>query len=102
MKEISILKVLVGSHAIEILEGISKSPLRFTDIEHICPSRKTRCIRLRELEQKNLINVVPKLIAHRSYTYYEITNKGIQSLELLEKLLSLDMNPPNKSLTVTR
>jgi DNA-binding HxlR family transcriptional regulator len=94
MNEKGILRVLAHSHALEILEGLDNSPLRFTDMEHICPSRKTRYIRLRELEQEKLVRVSPKLIGHRSYTYYEMTEKGMQALKLVRGLLLLDKVKP--------
>jgi DNA-binding HxlR family transcriptional regulator len=97
MREKSILRVLASSCAMELLEEISKSPLRFNDMDRICPSRKTRYVRLRELEQKTLITPVPKLIARRSYTYYEATKKGYRALELAKKLLSVNQNLANKS-----
>lgn len=91
-----VLRILSSSHAIEIIRELSKSPLRFVDLEHVCRSRKTRYIRLRELEQENLVRAVPKLQGHRSYSYYEMTDKGIHALELAEKLLSLNIDEAKK------
>lgn len=90
MKSKNMLAILGRSYAIEILNGLSKSPLRFIDIGTICKSKRTRYARLKELEEKGLIKAVPKLMGHRSYTFYEITDMGIEALKLGNNLLSLE------------
>jgi len=90
MKEKNILETLSRPHAMEILEELSMSPLRFIDMERVCKSKRTRYVRLKELEKKGLVKAVPKLLGHRSYTFYEVTNTGIKALELGRKLLSLE------------
>jgi DNA-binding HxlR family transcriptional regulator len=102
MKEKNMLRILASSHALEILEELNKSPLRFTDMDHVCPSRKTRYIRLRELEQQTLIKTTPRLLARRSYTYYETTKKGYRSLELAKKLLSINQNLSTESAPIAK
>ena len=98
MREKNILKVLASSHAIEILEELKRSPLRFSDLDHVCPSRKTRYLRLRDLEKQGLIIVVPKLEGRRSYTYYETTRKGSRAVELVKRLLSINQTTQTKFL----
>jgi len=91
----SILKTLGKSHVIEMLEELKRAPLRFTDMERICRSKRTRSVRLRELEHRNLIKAVPKLVGHKSYSFYEITPIGAGALELGFKLLALEKSATN-------
>lgn len=90
MRHKNIIKVLSGSHAMEILKELNKSSSRFVDMESFCPSKRTRYVRLKELEEIGLIRPVPKMIAHKSYTYYEVTDKGLKALKIGEKLLSIN------------
>lgn len=90
MKKESILRVLSNSCALDILEELSKSPLRFVDMERICRSKRTRYVRLKELEHKGLVKAVARLVAHRAYTFYEMTNKGTKALEIVRKILSME------------
>jgi DNA-binding HxlR family transcriptional regulator len=90
MKTRNMLVILSRSHAMEILNELSKIPLRFMDMDSICKSKRTRYARLKELEEKGLIKAVPKLIGHKSYTFYEITDVGIEALNLGRNLLSLE------------
>jgi DNA-binding HxlR family transcriptional regulator len=95
MKYKNLLVILGRSHAMEILNELSKAPLRFNDMDIICKSKRTRYVRLKELEEKGLIKAVPKLIGRRSYTFYEITNVGVKALALGKNLLSLDKDSEN-------
>lgn len=90
MKQQNILQALAKSHAIEILRSLNKEPKRFLDLRKSCRSNRTRSARLRELEEKGLVRVVPRMIGHRAYTFYEITTLGKEALKLGEKLLKLE------------
>lgn len=97
MKERNILNVLSRAYAMEILDELTRKPLRFIEIENICKSKRTRYERLKELEEKNLIKAVPKLMGRRSYTFYEITELGTRALNLGKKLLSLEIKHKSQS-----
>ncbi|MCR8488943.1 MAG: winged helix-turn-helix transcriptional regulator [Crenarchaeota archaeon] len=92
-----ILKVLSKSHALEILESLSKKPMRFVDLKEVCKSNRTRTSRLKELKEEGLIRVSPKLTKDRAYTFYEITTKGRRALKLIEKLINLPLEEKGKS-----
>ena len=89
MKEKNMLQILSRSHAMEILNSISKKPMRFLDLKDVCKSNRTRSARLKQLEDKGLIMAVPKMIGRRAYTFYEITPLGKEALNLGEKLVRL-------------
>jgi len=89
MKKDNLLNVLGKSHAIDILESLSKRSMRFTDLEEICKSKRTRAARLKELEKEGLIISVPKIIGRRACIFYEITPKGRKALTLGKKLRNL-------------
>ncbi|MDI6905244.1 MAG: winged helix-turn-helix transcriptional regulator [Candidatus Bathyarchaeia archaeon] len=90
MSEKNIIKVLGQSHAIKILSSLSERPMRFTDLKGSCESNRTRSARLKELEKKKLVKTVPKMIGRRAYTFYEITPRGKQALDLCKSLLGLE------------
>lgn len=64
--------------------------MRFVDLKEVCRSNRTRSARLRELEDKGLIQAVPKMIGKRAYTFYQITPLGKEALKLGEKLIILE------------
>jgi DNA-binding PadR family transcriptional regulator len=64
--------------------------MRFVDLKEICSSSRTRAARLKELQDKGLIKVVPKILGKRAYTFYEITPRGKEALKLGEKLILLE------------
>ncbi len=86
----NILKILGQSHAIEILSSLNEKPMRFIDLKEACESNRTRSARLKELEKKKLVRTVPKMMGRRAYTFYEITAKGREVLNLSRKILQLD------------
>jgi len=89
MKKKNILQILGQSHAMKILGSVNKKKMRFVDLKAVCLSNRTRSARLRELEEDNLIRVVPEMIDKRAYTFYEITSIGKEALRLGEKLIAL-------------
>lgn len=84
-----ILKILGKSHAVEILESLSRKPMRFVDLKEVCKSNRTRTTRLKELKEEGLIKALPKLAKERAYTFYEITPMGKRTLKLIEKIVNL-------------
>jgi len=84
-----LLRILSKSHAVEILESLSKEPSRFVDLKNICKSNRTRAMRLRELKSEELIKAVPKIAGERAYTFYEITPLGKKALKLVESIIRL-------------
>jgi DNA-binding HxlR family transcriptional regulator len=90
MKEKNLLQILGQSHSMEILKSLSKRQMRFVDLKEICSSNRTRAARLKELQDKGLIKVVPKILGKRAYTFYEITSRGKEALKLSEKLIFLE------------
>lgn len=90
MREKSVLQVLAQSHALDILRSLNKKPMRFVDLKDVCKSNRTRSARLKDLQEKSLITVVPKMIGRRAYTFYEISNVGKEALDFVEKLLRLE------------
>lgn len=89
MREKSVLQVLAQSHALDILRSLNKKPMRFVDLKDACNSNRTRSARLKGLQEKSLIIVVPKMIERRAYTFYRITPLGKEALNLAEKLIQL-------------
>lgn len=90
MKEKNLIQILSQSHSIEILKSLSRRQMRFVDLKEVCSSNRTRAARLKELQDKGLIKVVPRILGKRAYTFYEITPRGREALELSEKLILLE------------
>jgi DNA-binding HxlR family transcriptional regulator len=84
-----VLRILGKSHALEILQSLSKEPMRFVDLKNVCKSSRTRAIRLRELKGQGLVKAVAKMSKERAYTFYEITPLGINALELAKRMIHL-------------
>lgn len=77
----ALIKVLAQTYALDILEALSKKPLRYTDLENYSPNERTRSQRLKELENLGLISTASLKIGKRSFVHYELTSKGRSVLE---------------------
>ncbi|MEM3596531.1 MAG: winged helix-turn-helix transcriptional regulator [Candidatus Bathyarchaeia archaeon] len=97
MKEKNLIQILSQSHSIEILKSLSQRQMRFVDLKEVCNSNRTRAARLKDLQDKGLIKVVPKILGKRAYTFYEITSRGREALKLSEKLILLEKTEQRKN-----
>jgi len=84
-----IVKLLARAFAIEILNALNETPLRFVDLKDYCPNDRTRALRLKELRKIGFIIATIKEIENHSYVHYQITEKGRKALQLLNELESL-------------
>ncbi len=71
-----IVMVIGKVYSLDILEALLNGPKRFTDLSESCPIEKTRSKRLKELKEKELINVVVLERKRRNFVHYKITEKG--------------------------
>lgn len=78
--------MLAQTYALEMLEAVSKKPLRFTDLENYSPNERTRSQRLKDLEQAGLITTTSLKINRRFFVHYTATNKGRQVLQKAKEL----------------
>ncbi|HVX02508.1 MAG TPA: winged helix-turn-helix transcriptional regulator [Nitrososphaera sp.] len=81
--------MLAQTYALEILEAVSKNPLRFTDLENYSPNERTRSQRLKELEHAGLITTTSLKINMRSFVHYTATNKGRRVLQKTKELADM-------------
>ena len=89
MGRYKIVKLLARAFAIEILNALNETPLRFVDLKDYCPNDRTRALRLKELRKIGFIIATIKEIENHSYVHYQITEKGRKALQLLNELESL-------------
>ncbi len=80
-------------YALDILEALSKRPLRFTDLEQHCPNEKTRTQRLKELESRDMITTVSLKIGKRFFVHYTLTSRGKATLSKSKELADLARLP---------
>ena len=71
-----IIMVIGKVYSLDILEALLNGPKRFSDLSEACPIEKTRSKRLKELKEKELINVVVLERKRRNFVHYNITEKG--------------------------
>jgi len=84
-----VVKLLARAFAIEILNALNETSLRFVDLKDYCPNDRTRALRLKELRKIGFIIATIKEIENHSYVHYQITEKGRKALQLLNELESL-------------
>lgn len=82
-------KLLAKAYTIEILEALSKEPLRFVDLERVCPNDRTRSLRIKELRKAGFIVAIIKEVKNRSFIYYQIAEKGRKALKLINSIEEL-------------
>jgi len=70
-----VVKLLARAFAIEILNALNETPLRFVDLKDYCPNDRTRALRLKELRKIGFITATIKEIENHSYVHYQITEK---------------------------
>ena len=78
--------MLARAFAIEILNALNETPLRFVDLKDYCPNDRTGALRLKELRKIGFIIATIKEIENHSYVHYQITEKGRKALQLLNEL----------------
>ena len=89
MGKYKVVKLLARAFAIEILNALNETPLRFVDLKDYCPNDRTRALRLKELRKIGFVIATIKEIENHSYVHYQITEKGRKALQLLNELESL-------------
>lgn len=84
---ISILQLIGKKYTYEILKVLSESSnVRFKDLGKACPIEKMRSQRLRELEESGLIKSSIIKLGRRPVLIYNISERGREVLELLDKI----------------
>lgn len=83
------MNVLAKKYTYNILKALKEGPRRFKDISSACENEKMRSERLKELEKFNLIKVRVERIKGRAVSIYEISEKGKQTLKLVEDIKRL-------------
>ncbi|MBS3098500.1 winged helix-turn-helix transcriptional regulator [Candidatus Woesearchaeota archaeon] len=83
------LEIIGKPYALDILETISKSPKRYSDLKEVCPVDKTRTKRLRELELLGLTETINKKIEEkdRTFIHYRLTKRGKNIVSIALKML---------------
>lgn len=81
--------MLAQTYALDMLEAVSKKPLRFTDLENQSPNERTRSQRLKDLEGAGLITTTSLKINRRYFVHYTATNKGRQVLQKAKELAEM-------------
>ena len=89
MGKYKVVKLLARAFAIEILNALNETSLRFVDLKDYCPNDRTRALRLKELRKIGFIIATIKEIENHSYVHYQITEKGRKALQLLNELEGL-------------
>jgi DNA-binding HxlR family transcriptional regulator len=72
----SVFRMRGQSYARDILDALSKRPLRFTDPVEYDPNEKTRAQRLKELESRDMITAARMKIGKRFFVHYTLTSRG--------------------------
>ncbi|AIF83347.1 putative transcriptional regulator [Candidatus Nitrososphaera evergladensis SR1] len=81
--------MLAQTYALDMLEAVSKKPMRFTDLESHSPNERTRSQRLKDLEDAGLITTISLKINKRYFVHYTATNKGRQVLQKARELADM-------------
>lgn len=89
----SVFRILAQSYALDILDALSKRPLRFTDLEEYGHNEKTRAQRLKELESRDMITTVSMKIGKRFFVHYTLTSRGKAVLSKSKELVDLARLP---------
>lgn len=73
-------------HIANILKALLEKPRRYVDLESACLNEHTRADKLRLLEKKKLIKTGVRRVGKRNSIFYEITAKGKEVIELIERI----------------
>jgi len=77
-------------YALDILEQLSKKPMRFSELKKICLSQKTLTNRIHELEDSKIIEtIIEKPKGQKVKIFYSLTNKGKQMIELASQFTKI-------------
>lgn len=82
----SVIYILAQSYALDILEGLAKKPLRFTDLAAYGPNERTRSQRLKDLEGRGLLTTVSMKMEKRHFVHYTLTDKGKAVLQKVKEM----------------
>jgi DNA-binding PadR family transcriptional regulator len=86
----SLVKTISQLYALDLLEALSKKPLRYTDLATFGPNERTRTKSLRGLEEKGLIQTSTMKLGKRNFVHYSITDKGKAVLQKAKEIIDLD------------
>jgi len=81
-----LFEIIGKPYAMDILESLSKSPKRYSELSNICSIDKTKTKRLKELKKAKLIETISKELDERTFVYYKLTDKGKKIFNTLLQL----------------
>ena len=86
-----VFRILGQAYALDILDALSKRPLRFTDLNEYSPNEKTRTQRLKELESRDMITTESLKVGKRFFVHYTLTSRGRAVLLKSKELVDLSL-----------